>query len=1129
MTPRPRVADIYTQVRRHLTRRVRGAAMLWTGVAAVAVLLVAWLLAGSEGWSQGTAAPLVLDLILIGVVGAMVWMDRRFRSRWLSEARLTGSMEEAAGLRWGTVRGSLEVARSLPSGVSRSLAERAERDVVRDLDLPEEKLAGQVGEAAGLWTRRAVRGLVLTTPLLLLVALLSPGRSLAAWSGMGSPFDLLHEPALPELRVEPGDAEVLRGASLEVRVIAPGRQQATLEWQAAGDVVRSQTSAIEGDRVGFVLREVRAPVDYWVRTPDGARSDVYRVTPVDPLFVNDVTIRLTFPGYTGRVPEEFRGRVPPLLVPAGTRIDVDGRASRELRRGALYDAGGQEVLTLVVDGPSFGGSWVPRESGVFDWSFEDAGGAPAEILPSPLDLTLVADSAPTLRITYPGRDTILPLSLRQPLVLEARDDYGVSSLELVATRITSLGERKEPLIQRMEVGANRGFLARPLLDFSAWGLLPGDTVRYFAIAFDNSPSAQSAVSREYVLRMPSVAELRRAAQERLEETAVTLEELAERAGLSAEETRELERQAFAARAEADSQRPFQNRPPPGEERIGFEEQEDLRQALERQAEMESVVDSLRAELAELSEAMEDAGAANPELSEDLQELQRLLEEIATPEMREQLARMLEQLDQMDAREARQSLQRLSEDQEAFRQRLEESLERFRRAAVEQDFRATTEEAEALAQLEKALADAMREGDQPDLRADQQEGLRERTEEMEERMQRLEQRLQELEEASAAEQVRSARERSAEARESMTRAGQQARQRQGEEGGAEADRASEQLSETADQLREAHQDMAQQQEEAMRQALQETADDALSLARRQADLGKQMRGAGQDQLAELRGDVAAVQQGVRNMANNLAEASQVAGGTDRNVSTGMGEAMEALQRTIEAMENRAGSRSPGAAAQTAVAALNQVALQAMAGAQQSGEGQGSAEQQAQQMLESLAQQQGQLNNETSQVVPMQLGQQAMQSMLDRLAQGQQSVADQIGELNEQPGEQSLGDLEAFQQEAEALAEQLSRGRLDALTRERQERLFHRLLDAGRSLEKDEFSDEREARAPGEFERGVVLQLSPEDLGALRFQIPDAAALQRLSPAARRLVLQYFERLNQRSAAGGAGPGGGGPSR
>jgi len=168
----------------------------------------------------------------------------------------------------------------------------------------------------------------------------------------------------------------------------------------------------------------------------------------------------------------------------------------------------------------------------------------------------------------------------------------------------------------------------------------------------------------------------------------------------------------------------------------------------------------------------------------------------------------------------------------------------------------------------------------------------------------------------------------------------------------------------------------------------------------------------------------------------------------------------------------------------------------------------------QQLEQLAQQQGDLMNQSTQLMPMQLGEQAMSQQLEQMSQGQESVASDLGDLADEPGsEQSLGDLQQLAQEARALAEQLQQGRLTPEVVERQERLFHRLLDAGRSLEREEFSEERESEVPGVFERGEVLSLTGEQLGIMPYEVPDGEQLQRLSPAVRQLVLDYFERLNR----------------
>jgi hypothetical protein len=209
------------------------------------------------------------------------------------------------------------------------------------------------------------------------------------------------------------------------------------------------------------------------------------------------------------------------------------------------------------------------------------------------------------------------------------------------------------------------------------------------------------------------------------------------------------------------------------------------------------------------------------------------------------------------------------------------------------------------------------------------------------------------------------------------------------------------------------------------------------------------------------------------------------------------------------------------------ALNEVALMAMAAGGQAGQGEGSgdAQQQMAQALESLAQQQGELMNQTGALVPMQLGQQAQQRQMQEIAQGQEEVAEELGELSDQPDPDAdaLGDLEALAAEADALAALLAQGRLDPETLQRQERLFHRLLDAGRTLERDERSDERESETAGDVERGVVQPLTLEALDAFRYTLPDGEVLSRLPPAQRQLVIDYFERLN-RERPRGEGPGG-----
>ena len=157
MSPEHRsLLGIVSTVRRRLERRAMLAAALWMGVATGALLLVAWVLAGPEGWRQGSDGPAALDTVLLLCLGAAAWLLRRGLAKWFAEPPLTESIEGAVGVRSGRVRGSLELARALPEGVSSTLADLAVRRTIGHLGRPPDELAGELGERVDLWTRRGM-------------------------------------------------------------------------------------------------------------------------------------------------------------------------------------------------------------------------------------------------------------------------------------------------------------------------------------------------------------------------------------------------------------------------------------------------------------------------------------------------------------------------------------------------------------------------------------------------------------------------------------------------------------------------------------------------------------------------------------------------------------------------------------------------------------------------------------------------------------------------------------------------------------------------------------------------------------------------------------------------------------
>ena len=100
------------------------------------------------------------------------------------------------------------------------------------------------------------------------------------------------------------------------------------------------------------------------------------------------------------------------------------------------------------------------------------------------------------------------------------------------------------------------------------------------------------------------------------------------------------------------------------------------------------------------------------------------------------------------------------------------------------------------------------------------------------------------------------------------------------------------------------------------------------------------------------------------------------------------------------------------------------------------------------------------------------------------------------------------------EARVLAQALDQGIADPATQARQERLFRRMLDAGRALEQDQQDEaqRRESRAARGTARFTPAGGPQRGAAAERYQLPTWEELRGLSAEERRLVLEYFRALN-----------------
>jgi len=1110
VTPAPAGLSLrLDQVRALLRRRAGWAIGLGWGVLAGVLLLLAYLTLPPEGWTDGDSLPfLLLAGTLLGG-GAISMLAHRALRRVIDEASLASAIERECQLPEGLVRSQVELQRRVPQGVSSSLVAAGEARLIQRLPGAPEALAGEAGR---LWLGRArwsAALLLLTLVVVGVLTLLSPERTRSAWAGLANSGALLIRDPLPPLTVAPGDATLPRGALPLIEVGAVGRSEVTLHWQGVGEVLRMEVLAVAEGGAEGPLPPLETEVRYWVTSPDGARSQEFLLTPEDPSLLTQLSLEVAYPTYTRRPDESFRGLLPPRLeLPEGSSLSLGGRVEGEGLGVLLVTEEGEVVARFPVSEGQFRGSWTPGVSGLLRWEVE--GGLEGAILPPSVEITLVEDLPPRLELPIPGADIELSLTLRVPLLIEASDDYGIEWIEIEATRADPQGSEIPGSLDRIPVGELPVVLLRPVLDFNAWALLPGEEILLRVRASDNRPVGQVTTSPTYRLRMPGQEELRELARERIDEASGRAEELVERAARETAQLQQLEREERLTPSTGNSA---------GAERERFERREELRQALERQAELTREVDAVREELEEVREAMAPETPEDVELRERIAELERLLEEVLGDGMQERVEQLMSQLQGGEMPQATgELLQELLARQEMLQSRLEQALERLERTAIEEGFRGSEEELRALSQAQEELVPELREG----RGAERQEELDSRAESLEERLAGLRDRLDRSGEREAAEQAGVAQEDLGRARGAMaegTAAGAQGRGEEAAQAGAEAAAS---LQSALQELEEAREAWTEDQEAAMREGLRAGAQGALTLARRQGELARAFENAGPQRRSEFVGELAALMDGLRNLATGLADATRELPQVARELSQAVARAMNGVSSALEGLGRPQGPIPAAVSAATeAQRAMNEVARLALdALAQGEGDSQGSqSSAQALEELENLTAMQTVLNRDAM-TMSNEIDPDGRIPRLTQMAEAQEMIAGQMGELAQLPqGGQDTQRLEEMAALGREIADELAAGRLDAGVLEAQERLLDRMLEAGRTLERDRPTEEREGSRPLPGERVAPSPLPAYLLDPTALQLPTREEMESLSPIERRMILDYFDRVNRRRATGG----------
>ncbi len=880
------------------------------------------------------------------------------------------------------------------------------------------------------------------------------------------PTQSFREKEIQAISVVPGDWTCLTGDTLHGSVAIKGafHRPIQISWKEQSRKV-FQAKVVQRDSAGifrFELPNLKENLTYFVQAGK-EKTRQFVVTVEKRPMVRSLQAELIFPGYTGmasRMLEENQGDITALR---GTRVRLRIKANKTLAKAAVVFTRGKPLRLRLQNREARGRFSILRNNSYFI-RLED-GEEHRNADPIRYKIVAVPDQPPVVEITLPGQDVDVNEQMILPLQIRAEDDFGFSRAELYyrvnhAVVVTEPDTNFHPIPLRLPLTGGSKLQFDYTWQLGNLQMLPGDYAEYFVKIFDNDAVSgfKSAVSRIYMARFPSMAEIYHETTSAQDETIQELEELVR-------ESKELKREVNKVTDEM-------RRNP----EMNWTKKQELQELAEKQQRLTQKSEKVKNQLDQVMDRLQQNNMLSEETIQKYMEIQKLFNEVLTPEMKKILEDLKKALEKMDSRKLDRAANKFKMTEDSFQQSLERTLNLLKRLQVEQKLDQAKKMADNLKERQKTVNHSLEKATPRDEQALQklEKKIQEDTRKFKEALKALQKDMTEFPDMKAAKMnapIEKAGE-SAQQMQKMSQALQQNNQQQAKQSGKMSEQGLQQLSQMLSQMK--NQVVNQQKQQVMKQ-LARSSTELLRLSKEQEALQNQTKGL--SSVSPKFNRVAEKQLSLLNNLNQLTKElyrlSQKTFFVTPEIGKAIGKAMGNMKTSLSQMEERNGRGASGHQ-KLAMGALNEAVLNIQQSMQSLASAASSVgmEEYLKQLQKMAGQQQG-INQQTLQL-SLQLAKQGRltegeQGRLRRLAAQQRQLAKMMRDLQQKYGEHSnvLGNMQEMAKEMGEVAKRMQLSQLDRETIRRQQKILSRLLDAQRSVRQRDFSKRRKSEAGKSF--------------------------------------------------------------
>jgi hypothetical protein len=731
-------------------------------------------------------------------------------------------------------------------------------------------------------------------------------------------------------------------------------------------------------------------------------------------------------------------------------------------------------------------------------------------------ITVIPDRYPAITISQVNDSTNKKYLY---FIGEASDDYGLRNLVLKYKLETSLDHSKTDEYQSLPVKFTPGKISQftQFWDLNTLNLTPGDKLTYFFEVWDNDGVNGSKSSRSSYMTFDMATEA-----EMDQQTSQNNEKIKEDLQSSIKEASSLKNEFEKLQTE------LLNKKTPT-----WEDKKKIEDLINRQNELNKKIETAKETFKENLSNQSDYKEYTPELKEKQQELEKLFDQVLSPEMKELMEKMQDMLEKLNKDKTLDQLQ----DQKLSNQELEKELDRmlslFKQLEFEQKLNDTKEKLEKLAEkeedLSKETSDTKIAKAEKDSLSSKQKDIKEDFEEVQKDMDQLDSMNQQLEQPN---EMPETDQQEKETEEEMENAEQNLQKNNMKKASENQQNAAEQMKKMSEQMQQSMQDMQMQQMEMDMQSTRQILENLIKVSFDQEDLLNKTKGVNvyNPQYLQLMKDQYKLIDDIKMVEDSIQELSkrvfQIQGFVNQQIT----DINKNVDQSVKSLEQR----QPGAASsaqQYVMTAVNNLALmfqEIMQQMQQQMANQMAGSQMCQKPggkkpgMQSLKQMQQQLNDQISEFSQKMKegkgskGAGGMSKELAQMAARQAAIREAIQKMNEElgnDGKNGSGQLDQLQKEMEKTETELVNKQLTNEMLKRQQEILTRLLEAENAERERETDNKRESNSA----KDLVKHLPPEIEEYLKKKQAELELYKtvppNLKPFYRDLVEEYFKSLQQ----------------